>query len=342
MDYALKRRRFLQAAAFGCAAFGGGAGRLSPFASSRTLRAAEKPTDGRSAAPRFTLGFSLYGMNSLPLATAIEACAKIGYRDIEPALMPGYTADPLQLSKVRRRELRKQIDGLGLSIPALMENISAVAPVEAQKANLEKIARAAELAHDLVDIAPPHPAALGDAGSSRTGPVLETVLGGKPSEWGQLRGRIQETLRLWAAAGEKHDITIAVKAHVANALHKPEDLDRLITDIGSPRLRAAYDFSHFERQGLELEPSLRAVAKHTVFIHVKDGKGDPAAFQFLLPGEGTIDYVAYFRLLDQLQYRGSVMVEVSGQIFKQPGYDPIAAAKKCYRHLQAAYEASAK
>lgn len=331
MPHAVQRRRFLRLAASGLAGSFATAELLRFGTFSRATSAAEKQLGDKPAAPRFTLGFSLYGMNSLPLETAIETCAKIGYRDIEPALMTGYTADPLQLSKARRDELRKQIAGLGLSIPALMENISAVAPATTQQANLEKIARAAELARDL-----------GDAGSSRLAPVLETVLGGKPSEWPQLRGRIQETLQLWAAAGEKHDLTIAVKAHVGNALHKPEDLARLIADINSPRLRAAYDFSHFERQGLELEPSLRVLAKQTVFIHVKDGKGTPEAFQFLLPGEGTIDYVAYFRLLDQLQYRGSVTVEVSGQIFKQPGYDPIAAAKKCYHHLQAAYEASAK
>lgn len=331
MPHAVDRRRFLQLAASGFAGSLAATNFLRLDTTSRAVRAAELQPAARPAAQRFTLGFSLYGMNSLPLETAIAACAKIGYRDIEPALMTGYTADPLQLSKARRGELRKQIAGLGLTVPALMENISAVAPAKAQQANLEKIARAAELARDLVD-----------AGSSRTAPVLETVLGGKPSEWPQLRGRILESLRLWAAAGEKHELTIAVKAHVGNALHKPEDLAKLIAEINSPRLRAAYDFSHFERQGLELESSLRALSNDTVFIHVKDGKGTPDAFQFLLPGEGTIDYVAYFRLLDQLQYRGSVMVEVSGQIFKQPGYDPIAAAKKCYHHLQAAYEASAK
>jgi len=336
MNHPVSRRRLLQAGvAAGAAVVSGGAATLYRGIAARAAFAAgEQP---QPAGSRFTLGFSLYGMNTLPLDEAIQVCALIGYRDIEPALMPGFTADPEKLSTTRRLELRRLIDDLGLNVPALMENISAVATADVQQANLEKIARAAELAHDLV----PDPKA-DAAGVPRPEPVLETVLGGKPGEWDQVRGRIQENLALWAAAGEKHDLTIAVKAHVGNSLQKPEDLKRLIRDVGSPRLRAAYDFSHFERQGLELEKSLREVAAETVFIHVKDGKGDPAAFQFLLPGEGTTDYTAYFRLLDQIKYRGTVMVEVSGQIFKQPGYDPIAAATKCYSHLNAAYEASAR
>ncbi|HTN74574.1 MAG TPA: TIM barrel protein, partial [Pirellulaceae bacterium] len=106
--------------------------------------------------------------------------------------------------------------------------------------------------------------------------------------------------------------------------------------VNSPALRAAYDFSHFQLRGRKLAESWATLATQTAFIHVKDATGEPGKFRFLLPGEGTIDYADYFRLLKRDGYRGCVMVEVSGQIWNQPGYDPIAAAKQCYVVLKKA------
>jgi sugar phosphate isomerase/epimerase len=77
---------------------------------------------------------------------------------------------------------------------------------------------------------------------------------------------------------------------------------------------------------------------HTTFIHVKDTEHATGKRGFLLPGEGSIDYGEYFRLLAESTYRGDVVVEVSGQVFNKPGYEPLAAARKCYAHLAPAME----
>ncbi len=44
----------------------------------------------------------------------------------------------------------------------------------------------------------------------------------------------------------------------------------------------------------------------------------------------------YFTALKQHGYTGPVAVEVSGQIFNKPGYDPVAAAKQCHSVLAGA------
>jgi len=95
----------------------------------------------------------------------------------------------------------------------------------------------------------------------------------------------------------------------------------------------AYDYSHFELQGIGMEESMKLLLPRTRFIHVKDSTGDAAKFQFLLPGEGRTDYVTYFALLREHAFTGPVCVEVSGQIFNKPGYDPVAAAQKSYAAL---------
>jgi hypothetical protein len=109
----LDRRDLLRA---GAAALGSGL--LSPI---RTARG-EADRSGKPAG-RLALGFSLYGMKTLSLDAGLAACAKIGYDAVELAAMPDWPAAPAKLSPDDRRRLRKQLDDLGLALPALMENL---------------------------------------------------------------------------------------------------------------------------------------------------------------------------------------------------------------------------
>ena len=143
-----------------------------------------------------------------------------------------------------------------------------------------------------------------------------------------------------ARVAEAARTVIAIKAHVGGAVHTPEAALWLWRQADSPWIKLAYDYSHFQLRSFSLEQSLRAMAPQTAFIHVKDSRGDAARVQFLLPGEGDIDYAAYLRLLHEARYAGYVVVEVSGQIHGKPGYDPIAAARKSYQHLARTFEAA--
>lgn len=265
-----------------------------------------------------SLGFSLYGMKTLPLDVALNTCAEIGYKHVELALNAGYPTEPKVFTAEARQQARQQLQKLALGLPCLMVNISLTADDKAHAQSLLSIAEAGRLAHDL---APDQP------------PLLETVMGGKPATWDQQKEGMAKRLADWAAAAEKAKITIAVKAHVGSAVNSPERLLWMLDQVKSPSIQAAYDYSHFELQGIDMEQSMKALLPRTKFIHVKDSVGEPGKFQFLLPGEGRTDYVKYFTLLKQHGYTGPVCVEVSGQIFNKPGYDPIAAARKSYAAL---------
>ena len=73
---------------------------------------------------------------------------------------------------------------------------------------------------------------------------------------------------------------------------------------------------------------------YTKFIHVKDTVKKENKVRFALPGEGEdIDFVKLLNLAVQHGYIGDICCEVSSMVFRQKGYDSIAAAKTCSQNI---------
>lgn len=300
-DHLLSRRRFLQQSGLAVG--------MSPLLAGACR--ADQPSE-------VSFGFTLYGMRSLPVPDALRACREIGYDSVELACMAEWPSAPETLTATARTELRRQLADWQLKVAGLMENVSPLANEPARAMILNRLRQACVLARDLQPEAPP---------------VIETVLGGKPAEWLQVRDQMATRLQDWARIAEAEKVVIAIKPHVSGALHRPEGAVWLMDRLQSGWLRLAYDYSHFELRGLPLPGSLQAMLPNTAFIHVKDTVGTAEKFQFKLPGDGQTDYAAYFQLLKRAGYRGPLVVEVSGQIHTQPGYDPLAAARSSYTKL---------
>jgi len=281
---------------------------------------------GTLAAPlqyfaRPSLGFSLYGMKTLALDVALRTCAEIGYSHVELSLNAGYVTEPSAFTPDSRQAAANQLQHLKLALPCLMVLMSLKTDDPAHAKNLELIHTAASLGRELVPEQPP---------------VLETVLGGSPTMWQNQKTEMVGRLHDWAAAAEKAGTVIALKAHVGSAVNSPERLLWLLDEVKSPSLQVAYDFSHFQLQGIDMAESMKLLLPRTRFIHVKDSEGDATKFRFLLPGAGRTDYTQYFTLLKEHGYAGPVCVEVSGQVSSAQNYDPVAAARQCHVALSKA------
>ena len=268
--------------------------------------------------PQMPLAFSLYGMPGVKVADGLAACAQIGYDGVELVVTRDAPTEPSRLTADDRNDLRKRLGDAGLSLSGLMENLREPADPDVHRSNLERLKAAAELGHVLSPAAPP---------------VIETVLGGRPAQWDEVRHRLAERLQAWAEVAAAAKTVIAVKPHVGNALHTPDGARWLIAQVNSPWIRLAFDYSHFVLQGFPMEETVAALLPETRFIHVKDARGTPEKFEFLLPGDGGLDYATYFQSLKKAGHRGAIVVEVSGQISSRAGYDPIAAARRSYENL---------
>ena len=261
-----------------------------------------------------SLSIGNYGMPLLAVDRALATIREIGYDGAELCLMAGWPSEPAKLDAAARRLIRRQ----GLPIPSMIENLNLLVSDAEHASTLNRIRVAAALAHD---VSPKRP------------PRLQSVLGGKPSEWEQVKHRMAARLADWARVAHENRIELAVKSHIGSASDTPEKLIWLLDQVNSSSLSAIYDYSHFQLLDLDLQASLETLLPRSAFITVKDGRLVDGKPQFLLPGDGMIDYAKYFALLKTKGYRGWMLVEISRQLQTAPGFDAIGAARRSYENL---------
>ena len=141
----------------------------------------------------------------------------------------------------------------------------------------------------------------------------------------------------WARLAEKHKTIIAVKPHRFNAMNLPAHALWLLDQVKSPWIKLAYDYSHFQHRDLTIADTVKSLIPHTRFIHIKDTRIVDKRATFVLPGDGGVDYVQLLTAIRAANYRGSICVEVSGQVQNLPDYDPLAAARRSYENVAPAF-----
>lgn len=305
------RRQFLALSAAGLAA----------AAVPRSLRAAATP------APR-TIGYSLYGMKALPLADAFAACARIGYRNVEVCMFPGYPGEPKALDKGARAELRRKLDGLGLTVSSIMPRVGLGGDDASQVKVLETLRQAAALGQDL---------------SSSAAPVVQAQLGGgKPEQWEEQKQRMVAQLGAWADTLKAAGAVTVLGSHIGATVNTPERLLWLHRQVARPEIALYYNHIHYTLEGVPVEQSMPAMIPFSRFLHLQDANGTPATKNYMLPGdpEGPTDWVRYFRELARLGYRGPLVVHISGKFSTAPGYEPLPVAELCYQRMSAAIKAA--
>ncbi len=271
-----------------------------------------------------TLSIGTYSLKGMSLADGIKLVSDIGYDGIEIATQPPYECEPTKLSAERRRQIVEQLDDAGLKLTALMEHL---VPAEKQADHAEQLDRLRRVADLGRDLAPQHDR------------LIQTVLGGGGT-WDDRKNLFRDRLADWIELGKQSKTVIAVKPHRGGAFSQPSEAVWLIEQLGSsPWLRMVYDYSHYAYRELPLDETVKTSLPFTAHIAVKDAVQSGSKVSFELPGvAGTIDYARLLKLFYDGGYRGDICCEVSAQVSSKAGYDPTAAAKTCYRNMNAAFE----
>jgi inosose dehydratase len=254
-------------------------------------------------------GFGTYGMRGVDIFEAVSGLSKLGYRGIELCLAPDWPTDPQVFVEEQRSRLRSALIDAGFEQVVFMRGFDPCVEEEARGGMLTRFAADCNIA---------------DAPAIYAG-----TLGLPQWEWDEQRERIAAGLVEMADLGREHNVILAVEPHIGGAFDTPEKANWLMQATDHPSLKLNFDYSHFQLLGMNLAHCMELCMPHAVHTHVKDSKGTPEQFEFLLPGQGDTDYEEYYRLLAHYPYAGMVCVECSGMVFNSPDYDPWEAARWC-------------
>ncbi len=270
------------------------------------------------------LGYSTWGMPTVPVDAAISHLAFLGFDGIELTIIQRFTTELSTLDAAERKRIAGLLKQHNLALPAIAahSNLMDVDP-ESHKRNMWRLKGGVDLAIDL---------AQGDEL-----PAVNTTTGGKPDEWERKKDFLVERIGELVEYAASRGVTIAMEPHIGAIIDTPDKVLELLEIINSPYLKVNFDISHFEIVGLPTEDTVSALADVSVHTHVKDQRGIAPDFEFLIPGEGPFDYVNYLKLMQKQGYNGFITAEVSFMVQARKDYDPLAAATMTYETLSKAF-----
>ena len=270
------------------------------------------------------IGYSTWGMPTLPIDTVLEHLAALGFDGVELTVIPGFSTELDTLDSAERKRIRQLLDRHGLDLPAVAAHqpmLSTEDDVHAE--NWRRLTASAGLCVDL-------------AGTDGV-PVLNTTLGSNPNEWNSRQNLILERVGALVDYCTSREVVLAIEPHVGDGLNSPERSLWLLEEINSAYLKLNFDISHFEVQGMSTAQVVQLLAPHSAHTHVKDQRGLVPDYEFLIPGEGPFDFVEYLKLMQKAGYDGYITAEVSMQVQGRPDYDPLGAAELTYATLGSAF-----
>jgi sugar phosphate isomerase/epimerase len=271
------------------------------------------------------LSYSTWGMPLVPIETAVAHCAGLGFDGLELTVIPGWSTDAAGLDAAERKRIRLLYDDHKIELCGMSGNTPLLAADAGEHAaNMARLRGYLDLAAELQ-----HP------GETL---IVTTTSGGGADDWESDKGALVERFGELAEYARQTGVMIGAEPHVGTALRRPEDVLWLVDQVNSPGLTIHFDISHFNVQGMDMETVVAQLAPHSLHTHVKDERGIAPDHEFLIPGEGEMDYPSYLRAMAKTGYDGHIVVEISIMVQRRPNYDALAAATQSYQVLSRAFE----
>ncbi len=270
------------------------------------------------------LGFSTWGMPAVPIDAIVRHLSGLGFDGVELTVLSHHTTALESLSSDERRRIFNLLREHNLQLPAIAGHVSLMDEDSANHAaNLQRLKQTIDLAVDWAG--PDGP------------PVIDTTAGGAPEDWDSKLDMLVERIQEAAQYAESQGVTIAIEPHVGSIIDTPDRTTEVIRRVGSDAIAVNFDISHFNVMGIGIEESVSKLAPLARHTHVKDERGVVPDFEFLVPGEGEFDYVAYLKYMQRHGYTGFITAEISNMVQRRTPYYPLAVATQTYEVLAKAF-----
>ncbi|MGI8688426.1 MAG: sugar phosphate isomerase/epimerase family protein [Thermomicrobiales bacterium] len=270
------------------------------------------------------LAFSTWGMQKTPIDVAVAHCAALGYDGLELTVIPRWPTDAATMDATERTRIRRLYDDHQIDLCGLSGNTPLLKGDRSERTqNIKTFKTYLDLAAEL----------------QKPGERLSvsTTSAGEPGSWETVKDELVNLFGNAAAYAEAAGVIVGVEPHVGNALHTPEQAIWLVEQVNSPALGIHFDTSHFNVQGMEMERVVAQLVPYTVHTHIKDERGIAPDHQFLIPGEGEMDYVGYLKAMDRAGWKEYITVEIGLMVQSRPDFDALAAATQSYQVVSKAF-----
>jgi sugar phosphate isomerase/epimerase len=252
------------------------------------------------------------GQVVLPLERIVDKAAELGYDGVMIVAKRPH-ASPLDMDRDRRARLCDQIAARGLELAALAGYTDFGAGgdqpgIPFREMQVLAVTELARLARDL--------------GGSLV--RIFTAFERPGVDYDRLWADTVTALKECARRAAEFDVTLAVQNHHDLACHH-ESLADLIAQVDEPNCRAGFDAWSPALQGVDLAVAARQLAPITTLTIVADYirrprfqydpnlnnyLPRPAAVRAVAPGDGFIDYRAFFAALKAGRYDGWIAYEM--------------------------------
>jgi len=120
--------------------------------------------------------------------------------------------------------------------------------------------------------------------------------------WQNVWNALVSSCRECAGIAAGHGKTVIMEPRVGEVICSVDSLLRLIEHIGRSNFQANLDTGHFSAQRENVVLALKKLEGKFANIHISDN--DPVNTDHLPIGDGSIDWLEFFRVLKEMKYAG--------------------------------------